>query len=169
MKEKIEKALNKQLNEEFYSFYLYMSMSAYLESINLPGFANWMKVQSEEEFLHARKFYDYIIHAGGRVTLEAIKKPKSEWNSVTEVFEDTYNHEVYITQCINELADLASTEKDHATLSFLKWFIDEQVEEVATAEQYLQELKMIDENKQGLFMLDREMRTRASIIPPLPA
>ncbi len=166
---KLVEALNKQINEELYSSYLYWSMASWCEGANLPGFANWMKVQSEEEYLHSRKFYDYITQSGGQVEFQEIKKPKAEWKSVEDIFQDTCNHEIYITGCINDLATLAMEEHDHATGSFLKWFIDEQVEEVATADQYLKELKMIAGNKQGLFMLDRELRSRASIMPALPA
>jgi len=162
--DKLVKALNKQVNEELFSSYLYLSMAAYFESKNLAGFANWMKIQSEEEYLHARKFFDYINTAGGRVELESIKKPQIDWDSVRQVFQETYDHEVYITTCINNLATLAQEEKDHATLSFLKWFIDEQVEEVATADQLLEEIKMIGDNKHGLFMLDRELKGRAPVI-----
>jgi ferritin len=133
-------------------------MSAYFESLNLAGFANWMKVQAEEEYLHARKMYNYLVNAGGRAIFGGIKEPKFEWTSVVEVFEETLEHEIYITKCINDLATLANEEKDHATSSFLRWFVDEQVEEVATSEQILHEVKMISENKQGLFMLDREFK-----------
>jgi len=165
---KIEKALNKQINEELYSSYLYWSMSAYFESINLAGFANWMKVQAEEEYLHARKFYDYLVKAGGRAVLGGIKEPKTEWKSVENVFQETLDHEKYITDCINNLVSLSLEERDHATNSFLQWFVDEQVEEVSTADQLLHEIQMIGDNKQGLFMLDREFKSRAGIIPVLP-
>lgn len=167
LKEKIEKALIKQINEELYSSYLYWSMSSFFESKNLVGFANWMKVQSEEEYLHARKFYNYIISAGGRVLLEGIKTPKTEWTTIVEVFNETLEHEIFITNCINDLVSLALEEKDHATNSFLQWFVDEQVEEVSTAEQILHEVNMIADNKQGLFMLDREFKSRISIIPDI--
>ncbi|MBC8344598.1 MAG: ferritin [Bacteroidetes bacterium] len=167
IKKKIEKALIKQINEELYSSYLYWSMSSYFESKNLPGFANWMKVQSEEEYLHARKFYNYLISAGGRVLLDGIKTPKTDWESVESVFKETLDHEIFITNCINDLVTLALEEKDHATNSFLQWFVDEQVEEVSTAEQILHEVKMVAGNSQGLFMLDREFKSRAGIIPDI--
>ncbi|MBT3302738.1 MAG: ferritin [Bacteroidetes bacterium] len=164
IKEKIENALNKQINEELYSSYLYWSMSSYFESINLSGFANWMKVQAEEEYLHARKFYNYLVSTGGRAIFESIKAPKKEWNSIVEIFEETLEHEIFITNCINDLVTLALDERDHATNSFLTWFVDEQVEEVATAEQVLHEVKMIADSKQGLFLLDREFKTRPGVI-----
>ncbi|NLJ06691.1 MAG: ferritin [Sphingobacteriales bacterium] len=169
IKEKMEKALNRQINEELYSSYLYWAMAAYFESKNLTGFANWTKIQAEEEYLHARKFYDYMIAAGGRVVFDEIKKPKTKWSSIENVFEEILQHEVHITECINDLASLAGEEKDHATASFLKWFIDEQVEELAAAEQILHEVRMVGDNKQGIFMLDREMKARQSIFPSLPS
>ncbi len=169
LSDKLEKAINKQINEELYSSYLYWSMASWFESKNLSGFANWMRIQSEEEYLHARKFYDFVFTAGGRVVFEEIKAPQKEWDSIEEVFQDTYNHEVFITNCINDLATLAMDDKNHATASFLKWFIDEQVEEVATADQILQEIKMIGDHKQGIFMLDREMKGRAPVLPASPA
>ena len=167
LSKKLEEALNNQINEELYSSYLYWSMASWFESQNLSGFANWMKIQSEEEYLHARKFYEYINNAGGRVVFEAIKTPQKEWNNIEEIFQDTFDHENHITNCVNELASLAIDEKDHATNSFLRWFVDEQVEEVAIADQILHEIKMIGENKQGIFMLDREMKSRAPVIPDI--
>lgn len=164
LKKSLEEALNNQINEEMYSSYLYLSMSAYLQNINLTGFANWMKVQAQEEYFHFTKFYDFILQAGGKVTLKEIKAPKLSWKNLEEVMQDTFNHEIHITDCINKLATLATKEQDHATLSFLKWFIDEQVEEVANAEQILKEVKMIGNNQGGLFMLDREMKARPAAL-----
>lgn len=164
LKPKIEKALNNQLNKELYSSYLYLSMSAYFESINLTGMANWMKIQSDEEYIHARKFYEYINEAGGRVTLDTIDKPKTEWKNVIDVFEETLEHEIHITEKINDLVSLALDEKDHATNSFLQWFVDEQVEEISVADQILNDVKMVAENKNGLFLIDRELKGRASVL-----
>jgi ferritin len=164
LSEKMEKALNKQINEELFSSYLYLSMSAYFEKHNLAGFANWMKIQSEEEYMHARKIFDYTVEAGGKVELEAIKKPQTDWENIESIFQDTYDHEVFITQCINDLVTLAQEEKDHATNSFLQWFVDEQVEEVSTSEQILHEVKMIGDHNHGIFMLDREMKSRPPAI-----
>jgi len=169
IKEKMEKALNRQINEELFSSYLYWSMAAYFESKNLTGFANWTKIQAEEEYLHARKFYDYLISAGGRVIFESIATPKSEWNSIEEAFEEVLSHETHITECINNLVSLAIDERDHASNSFLKWFVDEQVEEMATAEQLLHEIKMISDSKAGIYMLDKELKARPSSFPALPA
>ncbi len=163
LSEKMEKALNKHLNEELYSSYLYLSMSAYFESKNLSGFANWMKVQYQEENLHAMKFYTYILQKGGKVILLKIDEPKTEWNSTVEVFEDTLKHEQKITSLINNLVDLAVQERDHATVTFLNWFVTEQVEEEANVVKILEDLKMIADNRSGLFMMDRELATRTFV------
>ena len=162
---KMEAALNKQINEEFYSSFLYLSMSAFFESISLTGFANWMKIQSQEEYVHATKFYTYLIQKGGRVQLEAIQKPKTEWKNVLDVYEETYAHEQKISALVNNLVDLALEVKDHATNSFLQWFVNEQVEEEANVTKILDDLKMIADNKSILFMIDREMGQRVYTPP----
>ena len=157
--------LNRQVNAELYSSYLYLSMAAYFESINLKGFANWMKIQAQEEVTHAMKFFDYINERGGRVTLDAIKKPPAEWKSPLDVFENTYKHEVNVTKMINSLVDLAIKEKDHATYNMLQWFVAEQVEEEASADAIRQQLKFIGKDGRGLLMLDRELSRRV-FTPP---
>ena len=157
--------LNRQVNAELYSSYLYLSMAAYFESINLKGFANWMKIQAQEEVTHAMKFFDYINERGGRVTLDTIKKPPAEWKSPLDVFENTYKHEVNVTKMINSLVDLAIKEKDHATYNMLQWFVAEQVEEEASADAIRQQLKFIGKDGRGLLMLDRELSRRV-FIPP---
>jgi ferritin len=162
---KMEAALNKQITEEFYSSFLYLSMSAFFESISLTGFANWMKIQSQEEYFHATKFYTYLIQKGGRVQLDTIQKPKTEWKSVLEVYEETYAHEQKISSLINGLVDLALEVRDHATNSFLQWFVNEQVEEEANVTKILDDLKMIADNKSILFMIDREMGQRVYTQP----
>ncbi len=159
---KMQKALNKHLNEEMFSSYLYLSMAAYFETRNFKGFANWMRLQSQEEYMHAMKFYSYIIQVGGNVTLAQINAPKSLWKNHTEVFKETLEHEKYITELINKLVDLAIQEKDHATNNFLQWFVNEQVEEVATAEDIVNKLEMIGDNKNGLFLIDRELGARVA-------
>ncbi len=156
----IEEAINRQINEEMYSSYLYLSMSAYFESLGLRGFANWMYVQYQEEKDHAMKFYRYLIERGGRVKLYAIKEPPHEWDSPLHAFEETLKHERHITQCINDLVDLAEKKKDRATFNLLQWYVDEQVEEEANDEEIIQKLKMIGDNPQGLLMLDRELAAR---------
>ena len=162
IKEKIEKALNHQLNQELYAFYLYLSMSAYFESLNLNGFANWMRFQAEEEKTHGLKFYDYILQANGKIDLKQIEAPKKDWINVKEVFEDTYKHEKKVTESIYEIVDLSIAEKDHATHNFLQWFVSEQVEEEATALKVLEKIKFISDNQGALFILDREMGSRTN-------
>lgn len=163
--EKMEKALNEQINAEIYSAYLYLSMSAYFESVNLKGFANWMRIQVMEEQTHAKRFYDYVIDRGGRVLLSEIKAPPTEWDSPLAVFEAVLEHERLVTSLINGLVDLAVELRDHATNSFLKWFIDEQVEEEASADEIIQSLKLNENNPGGLFMIDKDL-ARRTFLPP---
>ncbi len=160
IKQNIQNTLNRQLNAEMYSAYLYLSMSSYFESLNLKGFATWMRVQAQEEMTHAMKFYDYVNQRGGRVTLTTIDAPPNEWNSPLAVFEHTYQHEQRVTGLINDLVDLATSDKDHATCNFLQWFVTEQVEEESSADEILQKMKLIGDNKSGLFMLDQELGQR---------
>lgn len=160
IKEKLLKELNNQINEELFSAYLYSSMAAYFESLNLRGFAAWMTNQAKEEQIHAQKFYNYIVERGGRVELQAISKPKSEWNSVLEVFEESLAHEIHITERINFLSKLAFEESDRASVLVLDWFINEQVEEEASVEEVINKIKMIGDSKQGLYLLDKELGTR---------
>lgn len=164
----IEKAINEQINAELYSAFLYLSMAAYFESQNLSGFANWMRIQFQEEQFHAFKFFDYVNERGARVVLDTIEKPKFEWTSSIEVFEETYKHELHITSLINNLMDLAIEEKDHATKSFLNWYIDEQVEEEAGAAALIEQVKLIDGKGHGMLMLDRELAQRV-FTPPTNA
>ncbi len=156
----LETALNNQVRDELYSSYLYLSISAYFESINFSGFAAWMKAQANEEYFHAMKIYDYIHVRGGRVTLHAIAAPPAEWKSVLDGFETAYEHEKKVTAMINNLVDISIQEKDHAANSFLQWFVTEQVEEESTALRIVEDLKMIGDNKGALFMYDREAGRR---------
>ena len=162
LSKKMLDALNKHLNEEFYSSYLYLSMAAYFEEQNFKGFANWFKIQSQEEYGHAMKFYAFIIQTGGGVTLKEITAPKTNWKSVMEGFKDTLAHENKITGLIHKLVDLAMQSKDYAANNFLQWFVNEQVEEVATVEEIINKLEMIGDNKGGLYMLDRELGARTT-------
>jgi len=162
LSKKIEAALNDQLNKELFSSYLYLSMAAYFEDLNLTGMANWMRLQADEEHEHSMKFYDFIIKISGRVILEQIDKPKSEWDSPQDAFKEALEHEQFITKSINELTDLAIEEKDHSTNTFLHWFIDEQVEEEANASDIVQKFNLIDNSKSGLYMLDRELGRRTN-------
>ena len=162
LSKKMETAINKQINAELYSGYMYLAMSSYFASINLPGFAGWMKAQAGEELGHAMKFFGTVIERGGRATLDAVDKPPVKWASPLAAFEAVYEHEVKVTGLINKLAELAAAENDHATGVFLQWFITEQVEEEASADAVVQKLKMIKEAPGGLFMLDRELGQRGA-------
>jgi len=166
LKEKMEVALNEQVNAELYSAYLYYSMAAYFESSSLTGFAHWMRSQALEEMAHAAKFVDFINERGGRVRMKAIEAPQVEWDSPAAVFKDTYDHECHVTSLINKLMDLALAESDHATVQFLQWFVAEQVEEEASADEVVQKLKLVQKTEGGLFMLDQEMGKRAYVLPP---
>lgn len=158
--QRLEDVINKQINAELYSAYLYLSMAAYFESINLPGFANWMRVQFEEEQFHGLKFFDYLASRGGRIKLDAIEVPQFEWKNPLEVFEHTLEHEQHVTALLNNIAEIAEEEKDRPTRNLMVWFIDEQVEEEGNAEKIINELKMIGGNGHGLLMMDREFSTR---------
>ena len=160
LSKKMQDALNEQIKEEMASAYIYLSMAAYCESINLPGFAHWMRAQSNEELEHAMKFYSYIHDRGGRVTLQALDQPPVEFQGPIHVFQKTLTHEQYITGRIHELYGLAVEENDYASLSVLQWFVDEQVEEEKTAGEILDMLNMIGDSSQGLIMLDRQLASR---------
>jgi len=160
IKEKLVQAINKQINAELYSSYLYLAMAAYFESNNWMGFAQWMKVQLREENTHAMKFYEYLVIRGGRVVLSAIDAPDREWKSPLGVFEAVYAHEVKVTAMVNDLLKLARDEQDTATEVMLQWFINEQVEEEANALLILEKLKMIKDSTNGLFMLDHKLGER---------
>ena len=167
--QKIQTALNKQLNAELYSSYLYLSMSAYFQSVNLSGFANWMRIQAQEELVHAMKFYDFINERGSRVMLQPVEGPPTEWSSPLDAFENAYRHEQKVTGLINDLVNLAVKERDHATNIFLQWFVTEQVEEEASADEVVQKLKLMGDARGGLFMLDREMGQRVFTPPAATA
>lgn len=160
MEEKMVEALNKQMNAELYSSYLYLSMSAYFEAEDLSGFANWMRVQAQEELSHAMKFYDYLVQRGARVTLTEIEAPPKEWDSALAVFEHVYEHEQMVTGLINGLVDLAISLSDHATNNFLQWYVAEQVEEEESASGVLQKVRMAGETPSGIFMVDNELSQR---------
>lgn len=163
LSKKMENALNEQINAEFESAYLYLSMATWLEEKNLEGMANWMMIQFKEEQTHALKFYNYVIERGGRIILKPIKGPKTEWKNVLQVFEETLEHERLVTSLINNLVDIAIEEKDHATNSMLNWFVDEQVEEEAGADKIINQLKMVGDHPNGIFMLDRELGSRVFV------
>ena len=161
LSDKMQDALNGQLNAELYSSYLYLSMNSYFKSINLDGFANWMYYQAQEELTHSKKFYDFIIQRGGKVKLQQVDAPPTDWDSPLAVFEATLAHEQKVTGLINELVELALAEHDHATNIFLQWFVSEQVEEEESVTGVLEQLKLMGEAKGGLFMIDRELAKRS--------
>ena len=163
--EKLEKAFNVQINKEFYSEYLYLSMQAYFERLNLKGFVNWMSVQVQEERAHAMGMFDYLNQRGGSVILEAIEKPEVDWKSPLDVFENVLKHEEYVTASINELMDAAEDVKDRAAMSFLNWYLKEQVEEEDNAGQVLATLRLIGDDKRALLMLDKELAARTFVQP----
>ena len=162
----IEKAINKQINAELWSGYLYLSMASYFESIGLKGFANWMWIQAREEATHAMRFYHHVIERNGRVLITAIDKVSTDWKSPLHAFEDTYTHEIKVTGLINNLVNLAISEKDHTTANMLQWFVNEQVEEESSASEIIQKLKLIGKDTSGLFMLDKELAVRI-FTPPV--
>jgi ferritin len=160
LSKKMLEALNKQINAEYASSYLYLSMAAYFETATLKGFAKWMRLQAKEEEEHALKFFDYINDRGGRVTLLPIPAPPKDFPSVLAVMEATLKHEQKVTSLIHALVDQAIEEKDHATHIFLHWFVEEQVEEEANASEIVEKLKMINQSSGGLLMLDKELGKR---------
>ena len=166
LSDKMQDALNGQIVAETYSAYLYWSMAAYFESVNLSGFARWMKAQAREELVHAAKFFDFVVERGGRVTLDAIDAPPTEWDSPLAAFEHAYEHEQKVTGLINNLVDMAVAQRDHATRNFLDWFVDEQVEEEASADGVVQKLRLIGDAPGGLFMLNQELGQRVFTMPP---
>lgn len=157
---KIEEALNAQINAEFWSAYLYLSMSANFAVKGNPGFANWFNIQFKEEQDHAQIFIKYLLSRGGKVTLSPIEAVKTEWESPLDAYKDTLEHEKKVTSMINNLYALASAENDYATQSMLKWFIDEQVEEEETAQGLIDSLTVIKDNGFGIYMLDKELSAR---------
>jgi len=158
--EKMQQAMNDQIKHELDSAYIYLSMAAYFESTNLPGFAHWMRIQTGEEQEHAMKFFDFIYDRGGRVALQAISQPPADFASPLDAFEKALAHEQKVTGLINDLYALAVQEKDYASQIFLQWFVDEQVEEEKSAGDIVDMLKMIGDKGQALFMADRQLAQR---------
>jgi ferritin len=162
LSKKLEDAINEQINKELYSGYLYLSMSAYCEAENLPGFAKWMRAQAQEEVDHAMRFFDYVNARGGRIVLKAIEMPAPVWKSPLEMFEQVLDHERKVTGLINRFYELALAEKDYAAQMELQWFITEQVEEEQNAGQVVEQLKRVEEHPMGLLMLDRQLGERGA-------
>ena len=165
MKAELQKAFNKQINEELYSAYLYVAMVNYFESINLGGFATWMRAQTVEELNHASKFIDYLHDRNADVKLDAIAKPTATWKSALDAMEAAHAHECHITECINKLYSAATKTEDHAAAMFLNWFVNEQVEEEGNADEIVQQLKLAKDAPGPMFMLNRELGARAITFP----
>jgi ferritin len=160
LSDSLEDALNEQINGELYSEYLYLSMAAYYEDEGLPGFASWMRAQADEEHAHAMRIYDFVIDRDGRVTLGSIDGPPTEWSSPTDAFRAAYEHEVEISEMIDDLVALAREANDNATENMLQWFVAEQVEEEATAQDILDKLRHVGDDGPGLLMIDQELGQR---------
>jgi len=156
----VNKALNEQINKEFYSAYLYLSMAGKCEEMGYPGFSNWMKKQAQEEVEHAMKIFNYVNSRNGTVELEEIKKPLGSWKQPSDMFKDSLDHEKFVTQSIHDVFSLARKENDIATESFLKWFVDEQVEEEESVSEVLDKLDKIKDHSAGLVMLDKQLAKR---------
>ena len=169
LSKRMQEALNAQINAEYYSAYLYLAMAAHAEATNLKGFANWFRIQNQEEMVHVMKFFAYVHDRRGKVELTAIKAPPTAWSSPVDMFEATLKHEQLVTGMINDLADAAREERDNATYSMLEWFITEQVEEESAADEILQQLKLIGNEPSGLYLLDRDLATRVFVPPPAAA
>jgi len=157
---KIENAINKQINKELFSEYLYLSMATWFAAEGLDGFENFFIVQAQEERFHAMKFYNFIKERGGRVILKKLEDPKTDFKSTEEIFKLALDHEIFISKSINEIMDIAIEEKDHASTSFLNWFVDEQVEEEDSMQTILDKLKLIGGNGHGIMMMDSELAKR---------
>lgn len=158
--ESVQQAINKQIDLEFSSSHAYLAMAAYFENLDLSGFAHWFRVQSQEEVIHAMKFFDFLADRGGRVVLGPVAEPQSEFSAPLDAVEHALGHERRVTAAINAIYALAAGENDFATTSFLKWFIDEQVEEEKNAEQLIQRLRLVGGDGMGLFLIDRELAAR---------
>ena len=160
LSENIQNAINRQINAELYSSYLYVAMGMYFESVDMSGAAKWMNSQAQEELVHADKFMNYVNERGGRVILDAIGKPPVDWKSVLDTFESALDHERKVSSMINDLVTLARTENDHMTDNFLQWYVAEQVEEEASAGEVVRKLKLIGDSGGGRFMIDNELGQR---------
>jgi len=165
--ETVAKVLIEQVNKEFYSAYLYLSMSSYFSNIGLLGFANWTRVQVQEETAHAMLMYDYLINRGEKVTLGAIDAAPSNWGTPLSVMEEVLKHEEYVTRLINNIVNVADENKDRATMSYFNWFVDEQVEEESNAQDIISKLKLIGDDKSALYLLDKDLAARVFVQPTI--
>lgn len=160
MPKTMQDALNEQMKHEFYSSYLYLSMSAFCDTMNLPGLSRWMRAQAQEEAKHAMKIFDHLLDRGGRVELARIDRPPAQFSSPRDVFEQAHRHEQQVTESINKVYGLAMDERDFASRVFLDWFVQEQVEEEKTSGLLAEQLRMVGEDRPGLLMFDRELGQR---------
>lgn len=167
--EKVAKILIEQINKELYSAYLYLSMSAYFSDTGLLGFASWMRVQVQEETAHAMLMYDFLVNRGHKVTLSPIDAPPNNWKNPLHVMEEALAHEVYVTGLINNIVAVAEEAKDRATMSYMNWFVDEQVEEEANATDIIAKLKLIGDDKSALYLLDKDLSARVFVQPMIKA
>lgn len=165
MEIKMEKALLGQVKEEFYSSHLYLSMSAWAEMNGYKGAANWLRVQFQEEQAHALRFFDYVKDRGGRISMPTIAEPPNTWASLLELFQGVKKHEQDVSNLINDLYSVSLDCKDHASSTFLHWFVTEQVEEEKNVQDILDQLKLIGDNGSGLYLLDKELATRVFVAP----
>lgn len=163
--QKMNDALNEQVNAELFSSYLYLSMSAWCSERSLSGYATWMRAQAQEEMFHGMKIYDYILERGGSIDLKNIEKPAADWSSPLAVAEEVAAHEAKVTGLINDLVEVAMAEKDHASNIFLQWFVAEQVEEEDSAGDVLERMKMIGDDSAGMFAMDLELGKRVFTLP----
>ncbi|MEO8285128.1 MAG: ferritin [Chloroflexota bacterium] len=160
--ETVQAALNEQIKHEFYSAYVYLSVSAYCETISLPGFAHWFRMQSAEERDHAMKIYDFILDRGGKVKLLALDSPASDFGTPLQIAQKALEHEQLVTGLIERLYELTVKEGDYAAQAMLQWFITEQVEEEKNANLLIDQLTMVGDNRAALLMLDMELGKRAA-------
>lgn len=167
--EKVGKILNEQVNKELYSAYLYLSMSAYFSDLGLLGFANWMRVQAQEETAHAMLIYDFLIDRGYKINLTTIDAVPENWGTPLSVIEAALKHEIYVTGLINNIVAVAEKVQDRATMSYMNWFVDEQVEEEANAKEIIDKLKLIGDDKSALYLLDKDLSTRVFVQPMIKA
>lgn len=163
--EKVGNILNEQINKEFYSSYLYLSMSAYFSDMGLLGFANWMRVQAQEEVCHGMLIYDFLIDRNYKVVLTKIETPPNTWENPLHVMEESLKHEVFVTGLINNIVTVAEEVKDRATMSYMNWFVDEQVEEESNAQDIISKLKLIGDDKSALYLLDKDLSARVFVQP----
>lgn len=166
--DKLAELLNDQINFEYYSAYIYFSMSLHFKHEGLNGFANWMTVQTQEEICHGTAMINHLIQRGGKAVMKQIPQPPLSWKSPLAAFEHAYEHECIVTKRINNIAQMAESEKDFALLNFIQWYISEQVEEEANCMETIANLKLIGEAKGGLFMMDKELAARKFAIPQIP-